>query len=80
MNEQELDKVLGNIPYRARYRLEPDGPVYVLRFQGDRAVFTRKREDGTIEVVVRPRHTEAYPVVEIDPEGPFTDLLRPPEP
>jgi hypothetical protein len=52
----------------------------VLRFQGKRAVFTRKREDDTIEVIIRPDSTSVYPVNEIDPNGPFVDLLRPFEP
>ena len=51
--------------------------MYVLRLRGDRAVFSRTREDGALEVVIRPRHTEAYPVLDIDPNAPFLDLLRP---
>jgi len=57
------------LPYRARVRLKPDGPVYVMRFQGDRAVFSRRREDGTLEMIIRPDTVSVYPVSDIDPDG-----------
>jgi len=63
------------IPYRARVRLEPDGPIYCLRFHGDRAVFSRPREDGATEVIIRPEHTEVFPVCSADPNGLLGDLI-----
>ena len=36
----EIKDGIVHVPYRARVRLEPDGPIYVLRFHGDRAIFT----------------------------------------
>jgi hypothetical protein len=68
------------IPYRASVRLEEDGPEYTLRFHGDRAVFTRRREDGTVELIIRPEHTQVFPVCRADPNVPLGDLLPKPDP
>jgi hypothetical protein len=46
--------------YRALARLDPDGPAYSVRFRGDRAVFSRQREDGVIEVIILPEDAAIY--------------------
>jgi len=50
------------------------------RILHDRCLRSRSGPRSALEVVIRPRHTEAKPLLEIDPNGPFLDLLRPPTP
>jgi hypothetical protein len=54
-----------------RVQIEPGGPVYICRIRGKRAYYTRRREDGTIELIVRGKHD---PVYIGDPEACFADL------